>query len=407
MELRDRLAGKRILLGVTGGIAAYKAVDILRRLQERGAEVRVAMTKAAEHFVSRLTFEALSGRAVLLDEFQGAGRAAIGHIEITEGLDAALIAPATANIIGKIAAGIADDALTSALMALDCPLLIAPAMNDRMYCNPVLQGNIRALRELGVRFVEPGTGSLACGTTGQGRLADSDRIIQELSALFVSQDLAGMTVLVTAGPTREAIDAVRFISNPSTGKMGYALARAARERGADVILVSGPTPLAPPSGVTLVPVVSAGEMRAAVREHFDRSRVVIMAAAVSDFRPLHASTRKIKKDEASLALELERTPDILRELGAMAGNRLLVGFAAETDDAEQNAMRKLADKNLDMIVVNDVLKTGSGFGTDTNAVVIMDRAGNRTELPTMPKSAIAERIMDSLIELLKRKPSRT
>ncbi len=405
MEQCGSLSGKRILLGVTGSIAAYKAVEILRRLQEQGAGVRTAMTEHATHFVSRLTFEAVSGGLVLCDEFQLAERSSIGHIEITEGLDAALIAPATANIIGKIAAGIADDALTSALMACSCPLLIAPAMNERMYRSPLLQRNIRMLKELGVRFIEPGTGSLACGAIGQGRLADIDRILHEISSLLGPRDLAGKTVLVTAGPTREAIDAVRFISNPSSGKMGYALAAAARARGADVILISGPTQLSPPQDVTVVPVVSAREMRGAVKEHLDRSHVVIMAAAVSDFRPLHSSDHKIKKDEAPSTLELERTEDILRELGTAAGRRMLVGFAAETDDVERNAMKKLMDKNLDMIVVNDLLKTGSGFGTDTNSAVIIDRAGRRIELPTMPKSEIAARIMDSVVELLKQKTS--
>lgn len=403
MEQRDRLSGKRILLGVTGSIAAYKAVDILRRLRDRGAEVRVAMTEHAGRFVTRLTFETLSGRPVLCDEFQDAGRTSIGHIEITEGLDAALIAPATANIIGKIASGIADDSLTSSLLALSCPLFIAPAMNDRMYRNPLVQRNIRALKELGVRFIEPETGSLACGTIGEGRLAEAGRIIGELSAFFAPRELAGKTVLVTAGPTREFIDAVRFISNPSSGKMGYALAAAARERGAEVILITGPTSLEAVPGVTTVPVISTRDMRSAVMEQVGRSHVVIMAAAVSDFRPLRAAERKIKKNEASLTLELEPAEDILGELGGMDGGRLLIGFAAETDDIEQNAVKKLTNKKLDMIVANDLLKSGSGFGTETNAVVIIDREGKRTELPTMPKAEIASRIMDAVVELLKRR----
>ncbi len=403
MGPRDMLSGKRILLGVTGSIAAYKAADILRRLNERGAEVRVAMTKHAAQFVSRLTFETLSGLPVLCDEFLDADRTTIGHIDATSGLDAALIAPATANIIGKIASGIADDSLTSALMALGCPLLIAPAMNDRMYCNAVLQRNIAALKELGVRFIEPGTGSLACGVTGQGRLADTDRIVGELSSLFLSKDLSGRTVLVTAGPTREAIDAVRFMSNASSGKMGYALAAAARERGADVVLISGPTHLAHPYGVKVVPVVSAGEMRAAVLEQYNHSDIVIMAAAVSDFKPVRPSARKIKKEEAPGVLQLERTPDILKELGKSGGKQLLVGFAAETDDVERNALKKLKDKNLDMIVVNDLLRDGSGFGTDTNAVTIFDRSGKRQELPTMQKAEVARSIVKSIVELVKEK----
>jgi len=405
VERSGLLSGKRILLGVSGSIAAYKAVDLLRRLTEGGAEVRVAMTRHAAKFVSPLTFEALSHGPVLYDEFSGRGQGVIGHIEITEGLDLALVAPSTANIIGKIAAGIADDALTSALMALDCPLLIAPAMNDRMYRNPVLQRNIAVLKECGVRFIEPGIGSLACGTAGRGRLADIDLIMQELSALLLQKDLVGKTVLVTAGPTREFIDAVRFISNPSTGKMGYALAAAARDRGAEVILISGPTQLASPWGVTVVPVVSAADMHRAVIEHLDRSHIVIMAAAVSDFKPLQTSDRKIKKEDAALTLQLGRTEDILHNIGKAGRKRLLIGFAAETDNIEQNALKKLKDKNLDMIVVNDLLRSGSGFGSDTNAVTIIDRSGKRTELPTMPKTVIAASIMTAISEFAKQRSS--
>jgi phosphopantothenoylcysteine decarboxylase / phosphopantothenate---cysteine ligase len=398
VEQRGQLSGKRILLGVTGSIAAYKAVDLLRRLIESGAEVRVAMTKHAANFVSVLTFEALSNRPVLYDEFSGNGRGAIGHIEVSEGLDLALVAPATANIIGKLAAGIADDALTSALIAVDCPLLLAPAMNDRMYRNPVLQRNIARLNECGVRFIEPGIGSLACGTTGRGRLADNDLIMQEISALLTKKDLMGKIVLVTAGPTREYIDAVRFISNPSTGKMGYALAAAARDRGAEVILITGPTELPPPQGVNVVSVVSAEDMHRAVKGHVDRSHIVIMAAAISDFKPLRKSDRKIRKEEAAQTLQLERTEDILLELGKVGGKRLLIGFAAETDNIEQNALKKLQNKHLDMIIVNDVLKIGSGFGSDTNAVTIIDRLGKRTELPTMPKKVIANSILTAISE---------
>ncbi len=401
MERNDLLSGKRILLGVSGSIAAYKAVELLRRLMEQGAEVRIAMTTHAEKFVSRLTFETLSRRPVLHDEFSGGEQSALGHIEITDGLDLALVAPATANIIGKIASGIADDSLTSALMAIDCPLLIAPAMNDRMYRNPLLQRNIMVLKECGVRFVEPGTGGLACGTTGRGRLADIDLIVDELRALLAHKDLAGKTVLVTAGPTREFIDAVRFISNPSTGKMGYAIAAAARDRGAEVVLITGPTQLAPPTGVKVVPVVSAGDMQRAVMEQLDRSHIVIMAAAVSDFKPLQISDRKIKKEEAARTLRLGRTDDILRGLGKAGGKRLLIGFAAETDDVERNALRKLKDKQLDMIVVNDLLKKGSGFGSDTNAVTILDRSGKRIELPTMPKTSIAVSLMEAVAEYSK------
>lgn len=398
-EHRGKLDGKHILLGVSGSIAAYKAVDILRRLQEQGGEVNVVMTKNAARFVSRLTFEALSGKPVFWDEFQEAERKGIGHIDITAGLDLALVAPATANIIGKVASGIADDALTTALMATACPLIIAPAMNDRMYRNAVVQKNIAFLKEQGIRFVEPDTGPLACGTTGKGRLAEIEKIVQTVSSALSAHDLTGMTVLVTAGPTREPIDAVRFISNPSTGKMGYAIAEAARDRGATVILISGPTAIAPPGGVTLIPVQSARDMHKSVMDHVEGSQVVIMAAAVSDFKPTVSSDRKIKKHEAPTMINLERTEDILSAVAKAPGRKLLVGFAAETDNVLDNAIQKLRSKNLDMIVVNDLMKKGAGFGSDTNAVTIIDRAGVQTELPVMPKREIARRIIDKIAEL--------
>ena len=403
MEQIDLLSGRKILLGVTGSISAYKAVEILRRLRDRGAEVRVAMTKNATAFVSRLTFETLSGLPVLCEEFSPGERAQIGHIEITNGLDLALIAPATANIIGKLAAGIADDALTTAIMASDCPLMIAPAMNERMYHNRVLRRNIDTLTGMNVKFIEPACGSLACGVVGEGRLADTDRIIREVTSQFASKDLEGQTVLVTAGPTRESIDAVRFISNPSTGKMGYALASAAKERGADVVLISGPTQLRPPQDVRVIPVVSAGDMYAAVKKQAQHSTIVIMAAAVSDFTPVKKFDGKIKKNNAPTSLQLERTTDILRELGTEKGDLFLVGFAAETDNAEQNAVQKLRDKHLDLIVANDILRQGAGFGSETNAVTIIDGKGQKTELPIMPKEEVARIIMNTIVEMMKQK----
>jgi phosphopantothenoylcysteine decarboxylase/phosphopantothenate--cysteine ligase len=397
------MAARTIMLGVSGSIAAYKAVDILRRLRETGAAVRVVMTSHATQFVSRLTFEALSGQAVLTDEFLDWSRGGIGHIEVSAGLDAAVVAPATANIIGKAAAGIADDALSSALLALDCPLIMAPAMNDRMYRNPAVQSNMSLLRERGVRFVEPDRGPLACGTEGLGRLAATERIVQEVLSAVTMRDLAGVTVLVTAGPTREPIDAVRFISNPSTGKMGYALAAAARDRGARVVLVSGPTQIAPPQGVEVVPVASADEMRRAVMDRAPEAAAVIMAAAVSDFRPVEATERKIKKNEAPDTVRLERTADILAELGASNGRRLLVGFAAETDSVREQALKKLRQKNLDLIVVNDISREGAGFGSDTNIVTLFDREGNATEPPQMTKRELAAIIIDKAAELMKKK----
>lgn len=402
MERPNKLDRKRILLGVSGSIAAYKAVDVLRRLQEQGAEVSVVMTRNAERFVSRLTFETLSRKPVPGVEFQDREQSGIGHIEITDRLDAAIVAPATANVIGKLASGIADDTLTTALLAADCPIIIAPAMNDRMYRNPVVRKNIVFLREQGYRFVEPGTGPLACGLMGEGRLADTDLIIREAAASVSAGDLAGATVLVTAGPTREQIDAVRFISNPSTGKMGFALAAAAKRRGAEVILVSGPTEIAAPPAVGVIQVKSAADMSRAVMEHVKRADVVIMAAAVSDFKPVFPVERKIKKQEASTVIELERTEDILNAVGGLPGKRLLVGFAAETDDLTENALKKMKEKNLDLIIANDVLKQGAGFGTDTNIVTIIDRSGSKTELPLMPKTEIADRILDKVVELRKK-----
>jgi len=405
MESSNVFMGKRILLGITGSIAVYKAVDILRRLSERGAEVHVVMTKNAERFVPRLTFEVLSHRPVFCEEFNDYNRAAIGHIEFTDSLDLALVAPATANIIGKIAAGIADDALTSALMAVNCPLLIAPAMNERMYRNPILQRNIQTLKDLGVRFIDPGVGNLACGVVGQGRLADTDQILAAVSAALTPSDMAGQTVLITAGPTREHIDAVRFISNPSSGKMGYALAVAARNRGANVLLISGPTAFAPPPGVKVIDVVSAKQMHDAVMAHAGLSNVIIMSAAVSDFTPVHPVGRKIKKEDAPSTIQVERTDDILLKLGRAGGKQVLVGFAAETDDVERNAAKKLREKNLDLIVVNDLLQAGAGFGSDTNVVTILDRSGKKVELSTMPKADVAAHILNAVQDLQKRQNS--
>jgi len=394
-------SGTRILLGVTGGIAAYKAVDILRRLRELDAEVRVVMTRNASRFVTPLTFSALSGTPVLTDEFTEGGWGSMGHIAVTDGLDLALVVPATANIIGKMAAGIADDTLSTALMAAECPIIVAPAMNDRMYRNAILQKNIAGLRAVGIRFVDPETGALACGTNGQGRLASPESILQAAVAALSSKSLAGVSVLVTAGPTREPIDAVRFISNPSTGKMGYALAVAARDRGAEVSLVSGPTQLSPPRGIDRISVTTAEEMDRAVKDRAGRCQVIIMAAAVSDFRPSEVSDRKIKKNIALLQLKLEPTTDILQGLGMTKEGRILVGFAAETDELVLNAREKLVRKNLDLIIANDINAPGSGFAADTNRATMIDRVGTIDELPSMTKAELAERIIDKIVELKK------
>jgi phosphopantothenoylcysteine decarboxylase/phosphopantothenate--cysteine ligase len=394
------LSGKKILLGISGSIAAYKAADLARRLIERRAEVRIVMTQAATRFVVPLTFEAISSRPVLTDEFAWSGWGPMGHITATEGLDCALVAPATANIIGKMAAGIADDALSTSLMAAACPIILAPAMNERMYQNAILQRNISALRDAGVRILDPERGALACGDVGQGRLASLEQILDAVrDAVNPLKNLAGTKVVVTAGPTREPIDAVRFISNPSTGKMGYALAKAARDRGAEVVLISGPTMIVPPRGVQLVPVTTAAEMGEAVREQAAHAGVVIMAAAVSDFRPVHSVDHKIKKEDAAHVVHLVRTDDILMGLGREKGSRILVGFAAETSDLVENAMLKLERKNLDLIVANPVGVNEAGFGSDMNRAHIIDRSGSIVELPVMSKEELAARILDKVGEL--------
>jgi len=393
------LSGKNILLGVSGSIAAYKSVDVLRRLQELGADVRVVLSRNASRFVSPLTFSALTRRPVLTDEFVNEGWGAMGHVSVTDGIDLVLIAPATANIIGKTASGIADDALSTAVIAASCPMIMAPAMNERMYRNKILQRNLSALRTAGMRVVEPECGTLACGVSGQGRLASTDSIIEAAKeVLCAKKDLSGNAVLVTAGPTREPIDAVRFISNPSSGKMGYALASAACDRGAEVILISGPVALTPPQGVHFIPVTTASEMRKAVLDHYEQCRIVIMAAAVSDFRPTRPVERKIKKEEAASEIHLERTEDILRELGTRKDGRLLVGFAAETGDLVAEAERKLKQKNLDLIVANPIGTAGSGFGSDTNAATIICRGSAPEKLPLMTKEQLAARIIDKVAE---------
>jgi phosphopantothenoylcysteine decarboxylase/phosphopantothenate--cysteine ligase len=379
----------------------YKTVEVLRRLMDLGADVRVVMTRNAVRFVPPLTFAALSGKPVLTDEFDRSEWGPMGHISVTDGLDLALVVPATANIIGKANAGIADDALSTALLAAGCPVIMAPAMNARMYCNAVVQRNIEGLKAVGVRFVDPESGLLACGVTGQGRLASAERILQSVSEALSPKDLQGVAVLVTAGPTREPIDAVRFISNPSTGRMGYALAAAARDRGASVTLISGPTHLVPPQGVTPISVTTAEDMDRVVQEHAGRCAIVIMAAAVSDFRPTEAVDRKIKKDDAAQSIPLTRTRDILQGLGSNKAGRILVGFAAETDDLVTNAGEKLRRKNLDLIVANDVGRRDSGFASETNAAVLVDRTGKVMELPLMPKAELASRIIDAIVELKK------
>ncbi|MDH4163439.1 MAG: bifunctional phosphopantothenoylcysteine decarboxylase/phosphopantothenate--cysteine ligase CoaBC [Nitrospirota bacterium] len=394
------LSGKKILLGVSGSVAAYKAADILRRLMERGAEVRVVFSRNASQFIAPLTFSAISGRPVLHDDFSSSDWGSLGHIAVTDGLDLAIIAPATADILGKAAAGIADDALSTALLATNCPLLIAPAMNTRMYGNPIVQRNISTLRETGARIVEPETGMLACGVEGKGKLASAESIVDAAVKILAARcDLAGIKMIVTSGPTREYIDPVRFISNPSTGRMGHAIAAAARDRGAEVVLISGPTEQRAPDDILFLPVTTAAEMRQAVSERFPGCQVLIMAAAVSDFRPAVALSRKVKKDDAELVISLERTDDILKGVASEKGTRILVGFAAETHDLLNEAKRKREQKNLDLIVANEVGSAGTGFASETNKAVLIDRAGMVDALPLLTKQELAGKILDKVGEL--------
>jgi phosphopantothenoylcysteine decarboxylase/phosphopantothenate--cysteine ligase len=388
------LKGKNIVLGVSGGIAAYKAVELLRLLTKAGANVNVIMTDSAMEFVTPLTFQTLSMNPVSTSIFNLLSEREIGHISLADRADLVIIAPATANIIGKLANGIADDMLTTTVMATKAPILIAPAMNVNMYRNPAYQENESKLKTRGALFVEPVKGLLACGWEGEGKLQEPEIIFEEARAALAPKDLAGERVLVTAGPTREEIDPVRFISNHSSGKMGYAIASAARRRGADVTLVTGPSSLPEPHGVALVPVVSAREMREEVIGRARQSTIIIKAAAVADYRPAIRADFKIKKSPKPESLELVRNPDILDELGKAKGKFLLVGFAAETDDLLKNARKKLREKNLDMLVANDVSKAGAGFDVDTNIVKLVFRGGRVEELPIMGKKELADVILD-------------
>jgi len=394
------LQGKTIVLGVTGGIAVYKAVELLRLLTKAGTTVHVIMTRAATEFVTPLTFQTLSGNPVHTELFSLIQEQEIGHISLADRADALVIAPATANCIGKLANGIADDLLTTTVMATKAPLLLAPAMNVNMYEHPVYQENEQKLRRLGYRLVDPEPGLLACGWQGKGRLAPPEQIFAELCRLLTPQDLAGQTVLVTAGPTREELDPIRFISNHSSGRMGYALAQAAQRRGARVMLISGPVALPAPVGVELVAVESACQMRQAVMERVADSTVVIKAAAVADYRPVLRNEQKIKKQGERLTIELERNPDILAELGRLEPRPLLVGFAAETAELQAHAAAKLNAKNLDMIVANDVTQEGAGFNVSTNICQLLFRDGSSEPLALMGKQELADLILDRVLGLL-------
>jgi len=388
-----------LVLGVTGGIACYKAVELVRLLVKDGFVVQVIMTRGAMEFVTPLTFQTLSGMPVATETFNLTQESEIGHINLADNVDLFVIAPATANVIGKVAAGIADDLLTTVLMATKAPVLIAPAMNIHMYENPILQENVRKLRRLGYHFIEPAEGYLACGYEGKGRLPEPEKILEEIRRLLKKKDLVGEKLLITAGPNREPLDPVRYLSNRSSGKMGYALARAAIRRGAEVALISGPTELEPPAGARLTSVTTAAEMRHAVLEEFSECTAVIMAAAVSDYRPVDFARKKIKRGKGPIELRLEPNPDILQEISARKNGKMLVGFAAETGELVANAAKKLKDKNLDMIVANNVSEAGAGFDVDTNVATILDRDGTVRSLPLMSKDELAEQILDHLLVL--------
>lgn len=396
------LKDKTVVIGVSGGIAVYKTLDVVSRLRKLGVNVNVIMTKSATEFVTPLSFQSLSQNYVVCDMFEDPKTWDVEHISLAKRADVFLIAPATANVIGKIANGIADDMLTTTVMATKAKVLIAPAMNTNMYENPILQRNINTLKELGYNFVEPESGRLACGDTGKGKLASLETIVDEVVKLLSKdQDLKGKSIIVTAGPTIESIDPMRYITNRSTGKMGYSIAKEAIERGADVTLITGPTNLTPPQNLKkLVKIESAKDMYEAVLENLDENDVVIKSAAVADYKPKNYSNKKIKKSDDDLAIELDRNKDIAQEIGKIKNNKILVGFAAETNDLIENASLKIKKKNLDFIVANDLTKEGAGFGVDTNIVKIIDKEGNITEYPKMKKEEVANIILDKIKELL-------
>jgi phosphopantothenoylcysteine decarboxylase/phosphopantothenate--cysteine ligase len=396
--LRDRV----FVLGVTGGIAAYKAVELLRELTKRGAKVHVVMTRNAREFITPLTFQTLSRNPVQTDLFSPIQDSKIGHVALAYMAHLVVVVPATANIIGKVACGIADDFLSTMIMTAKSPVLFAPSMNVNMWESAVVQRNVATLKENGYHFVGPEEGDLACEAIGQGRLAAVADIVERIEDLLAAKDLEGERILITAGPTHEFIDPVRFITNRSSGKMGFALAKMARRRGANVTLVSGPTHLpVPREGIRFIPVTTASEMYDAVLEHYGECSVIIKAAAVSDYRPKFASDQKLKKLNAHTSLELERNRDIIAEVGSLKGNRVLVGFAAETMDVIENARKKLEEKHLDLIVVNDVSRSDSGFATETNRVVVIDSQGKTDYLPLMSKEEVAHRILDRVLALLR------
>ncbi|UED77187.1 bifunctional phosphopantothenoylcysteine decarboxylase/phosphopantothenate--cysteine ligase CoaBC [Brevibacillus sp. DP1.3A] len=407
------LAGKRIVLGVSGGIAAYKAAALTSKLTQAGALVHVILTESALQFIQPLTFQALSHLPVYTDTFTEPDPHVISHIELADRADLVLIAPATANVIGKMANGIADDMLTTTVLATKAPIMVAPAMNVNMYNHPAVIANMDKLTAYGYRFVEPGVGLLACGWIGKGRLAEPEEIVEAVRQWFASdetrqtireKDLLDKHVLITAGPTREKIDPVRYITNHASGKMGYAIAEAARDRGAKVTLISGPTSLARPDGVEFIAVESVQEMFDAVMEQLPDCDIVVKSAAVSDYRPKHVAEHKMKKGDGPLELALEKAPDILKTIGELKTKQFVVGFAAETQNVLQHAQSKLERKNLDMIVANNVLLEGAGMGSDTNIVTLLTRGGEQLALDKLSKRAVADKLFDAVLAVQEHRP---
>jgi phosphopantothenoylcysteine decarboxylase/phosphopantothenate--cysteine ligase len=395
----------RITLGVTGGVAAYKAAELVRRLQQEGFSVEVVMTRAACEFITPLTFAALTGKKVITGLFSETGgqanlESAIEHIAVAQRTDLLLVAPATADILAKFSRGISDDFLSTLYLATTAPVIVAPAMNVNMWDHSATQENLERLRTRGVHVVDPDEGYLACGMTGSGRLAGQDAIVAAVrEVLRVRLDLAGQTVLVTAGPTQEDLDPVRFLTNRSSGRMGYAVAEAAVQRGANVILISGPTALETPTGVTRIDLRTAAEMLHVVEEHFAEATVAIFAAAVADYRPAEAASQKIKRTAGEITVRLQPNPDILAAAARKKGNRIIVGFAAETEKVAENARKKLKDKDADLIVANDITAEGAGFDVDTNVVTLLARDGRDLALPKLTKREVAHRILDEVLRL--------
>jgi phosphopantothenoylcysteine decarboxylase/phosphopantothenate--cysteine ligase len=391
--------GKRILLGVSGGIAAYKAAELARRLVSGGAKVKVVMTRSAQEFVTPLTFQALTGEKVATTMF-GPGSEPLEHVALGQEVDALVLAPATANLLGKMAAGIGDDLLTTILLAANKPILVCPAMNCEMWANAAVQENVARLRDRGLTVLQPEAGELACGAVGYGRLPEVETIVEALARLVSPQDLTGRRILVTAGPTHEDLDPVRFLTNRSSGKQGYALAKVARRRGAEVCLISGPSHLSAPYGVELVEVRSAREMLDAVLARFPQTEALLMAAAVGDYHPGGCAEHKIKRGPEELGVKLTPNPDILKEVAGLKKKQVVVGFAAETRDLEAAARRKLEDKGLDLIVANQVNRPDSGFAVDTNEVTIIGKKKLLVRLPLLSKEEVAEKVLDQVAALL-------